>query len=128
MARRQHDDALGVAGAETIIGSGVKAKGDIVSESDITIDGELTGSLTATGDVTVGVNGRIKANVRAGSVRISGRLTGNIRAEGTVSITETGQVEGDITSAGLAITPGGVFIGTNRMDAGPLDSAPTKST
>lgn len=128
MARRQHDDALGVAGAETIIGTGVQAKGDIVSESDIIVDGQITGSLTAAGDIAVGVNGRIKANIRATNVRVSGRVLGGVRASGTVSITETGQIEGDVTSSGLSIMPGGVFIGSSKMDAHPLDpSSSSKS-
>jgi cytoskeletal protein CcmA (bactofilin family) len=41
MARKSHDDAFGAAGAETIIGSGVKVKGELNSESDIMIDGML---------------------------------------------------------------------------------------
>lgn len=120
MTRRLHDDALGVAGAETIIGTGVKVKGDLVSESDILIDGELTGTLKAKGDISVGVNGRVVATITATNVRIAGHLKGDITASGAASITETGSVEGNITSGGLDIAPGGVFIGRSSMDRPPL--------
>jgi cytoskeletal protein CcmA (bactofilin family) len=116
MARKSHDDALGVAGAETIIGAGVTIHGDLTSDADMIIDGTLEGTITTQGDVTIGVNARIKATLKAGNVVVAGRLNGNIEATGEVLVRETGQVEGDITStAGLAITPGGVFVGSNHM-------------
>lgn len=129
MARKNHSDALGVAGAETIIGTGVNVRGDLNSESDIIIDGNLEGSLTTIGDVTIGVNATIKATIRGYNVTVAGHLTGNIEATGDTTIRETGQVQGDIRSAGLAISTGGVFIGRNHMqpvaNLGDIDSEAT---
>jgi cytoskeletal protein CcmA (bactofilin family) len=119
MARRTHDDALGVAGAETIIGSGVIVRGNLTSESDIIIDGALTGHIKANGDVTVGVNARIKADIEATNVTVGGSVVGNITASGQASIRETGNVEGDIKATGLAISSGGIFIGRSLMEQPP---------
>lgn len=122
MARRSHDDALGVAGAATIIGSGVTVKGDLVSESDITVDGTLDGNITTIGDITLGVNAIVTAQITGSNVTVAGHLTGNITATGETVIRETGQVEGDISSAGLSIIPGGVFVGRNVMQVvSPLE-------
>ncbi len=115
MARRIHEDALGVTGAETIIGAGVIVHGDLKSESDVSIDGILDGTITTTGDVTIGVNAQIKATVEGDNVTVAGHLTGNIKATGTATIRETGQVDGDITAGGIAIMTGGIFIGRSRM-------------
>ncbi|GAC1373118.1 MAG: hypothetical protein NVSMB39_7400 [Candidatus Saccharimonadales bacterium] len=115
MARKSHDDAFGVAGAETIIGAGVVIHGDLLSEADIIIDGTVEGTISSHGDLSIGVNARIKANVTAGNITVSGRLNGNITATGEAVIRETGQVEGDITSSGLSIIPGGVFVGSSHM-------------
>ena len=115
MARKQHQDALGVSGAETIIGTAVVVHGNLESEADITIDGELDGKITTSGDVTIGVNARISAPIRGGNVTVSGHLTGDIHATGVATIRETGQVEGNITAGGLAILPGGIFVGQSRM-------------
>lgn len=115
MARKSHDDALGVAGAETIIGAGVVIHGELSSDGDIIIDGTLEGSIATQGDLTIGVNARIKANVSGRNVTVAGRLNGHIKAEGDALIRETGQVQGDITSAGLSIIPGGVFVGSSHM-------------
>jgi cytoskeletal protein CcmA (bactofilin family) len=136
MARRAHDDALGVAGAETVIGTGVVVHGNINSESDIVIDGIVDGSISTSGNVTIGVNAQIQANIRATNVTIAGSLKGNIAASGEASLLETGHVEGDVTSAGLAIASGGVFVGKSLMDAPPrldhvknqaLESEPLKT-
>jgi cytoskeletal protein CcmA (bactofilin family) len=116
MARRSHDDALGVAGAETIIGAGVTIHGELVSDADILIDGTLEGTIATQGNLVIGVNARIKASVKAANVVVAGRLTGNIESSSEVTIRETGQVEGDITTVtGLSIIPGGVFVGSNHM-------------
>jgi cytoskeletal protein CcmA (bactofilin family) len=119
MARKSHDDALGVAGAETIIGTGVIVRGNLNSQADIIVDGILEGSIKTSGNVTIGVNAQIKANIYATNTTIAGTVLGNIEAEGETSILETGHVEGDISSTGLAIASGGVFIGKSVMEAHP---------
>ena len=115
MVRRSHDDALGVVGAETVIGAGVSVKGEIFSESDIMIDGTVNGIISTSGDVIVGVNANIKANIKAGNVTIAGHVIGDVVASGEAMIRETGQVQGDITASGLAITSGGIFVGRSHM-------------
>jgi cytoskeletal protein CcmA (bactofilin family) len=127
MARKTHDDAFGAAGAETMIGAGVTVHGNLISESDVTIDGQLEGDVTATGDVTVGVNARVKGNVHGTNVTVLGHLKGNIVASGEASIRETGQVEGDITSAGIAINSGGIFVGRSKMQTIPSLDIPSDS-
>jgi cytoskeletal protein CcmA (bactofilin family) len=119
VARRTHDDALGVAGAETIIGAGVVVHGTLESESDVIIDGELDGSVKTGGNVTIGVNAHVKANVEGANVTVAGVLTGNVNATGEAVIRETGSVKGDIRAIGIAISSGGVFIGRSIMEAAP---------
>ncbi|HSX02318.1 MAG TPA: polymer-forming cytoskeletal protein [Candidatus Saccharimonadia bacterium] len=110
MARR--DDVLGVTGAETVIGAGVTIEGSLISEADISIDGTMHGGdIKTTGDLTIGVNAKIKANIWALNISVAGELDGSIIAEGEATIRETGRVTGDITSAGLAIVSGGIFSG-----------------
>lgn len=113
MARKH--EMLAVSGTETIIGPGVKLKGNLASEGDITIDGLMSGDIKATGNVTIGVNARIKANVRAMNVSVAGELVGNITAEDDTRITETGQVTGDIKTTTFSIGPGAYFTGAVVM-------------
>ena len=127
MARKSHEDALGVAGAETVIGTGVNVKGNLASESDIVIDGTLTGHIKAGGDVTLGVNANVKGDITAVNVAIAGTLHGNVTAEGEASLRETSHVEGDIKCAGLVVAAGAIFIGQSLMQAPPrLEEARTE--
>jgi cytoskeletal protein CcmA (bactofilin family) len=119
MARKTHDDALGVTGAETVIGAGVTVEGNLASDADIIIDGRLTGDIKTEGDLVIGVNASIQANVQATNVTVAGSLTGNITAQGEATIRETGHVKGDIKASGLAIISGGVFIGRSLMKPPP---------
>jgi len=109
MARR--DDVLGVTGADTVIGAGVVVHGTLTSDGDVVVDGTFDGDIKTTGDVTLGVNARVKATVHGLNITVAGELHGNIVAEGETTIRETGHVTGDITAAGLAIVSGGMFSG-----------------
>ncbi len=124
MARR--DDVLGVSGAETVIGAGVVVEGTLDSEGDILIDGSFKGAIEARGDVTLGVNAKVNANVTANNVIVVGSLTGNITAEGEAAIRETGHVKGDITCISLDISSGGVFLGRSKMQTAPILERPTE--
>lgn len=119
MARRTHEDALGVTGAETVIGTGVIVRGNLESESDIVIDGTLEGQIKTAGNVTLGINAIVKADIQGANITIAGSLKGNINAEGETVIRETGHVEGDIRCLGLSIASGGVFSGRSIMEAPP---------
>ncbi len=109
-------DLMGISSSETIIGAGVKIKGDLHSDADIAIDGELTGDIKARGNVEIGVNGVINADITARSIQINGSLKGDILAEDEVIINETGKLVGNITTQTLAIARGGIFIGSSAMN------------
>lgn len=114
MARKP--DSLSVSGStETIIGTGVTAKGTLVSEADIMIDGNFSGDIKASGNVTLGANAVVKADVSAENVVIAGQLKGDITSVGETSIAESGRVYGNIITALLSISSGAVFIGSSKM-------------
>lgn len=113
MARK--DDALGVHGADTVIGPGVTVNGKLHSEGDIVIDGTLKGEVKAVGTVTIGGNAEVTGPINAATASVGGSVTGNIKTLGETVILATGQVAGDISSAGLAIEAGGVFNGTSSI-------------
>lgn len=119
MARRAYEDALGVTGAETIIGTGVVVQGNVESQSDIIIDGTLKGDIKAGGNVVIGVNAYIAGDIVGVNISVAGELNGNITVEGEATIRETGQVTGDITATGLSIMSGGIFVGRSLMEVPP---------
>lgn len=115
MARR--DDVLGVTGADTVIGSGVMVQGDLHSEGDMVVDGELSGNVKTIGNITIGVNALIRGNLAGDNVTVLGSLNGNIIAENEARIGEAGKVIGDIRCSGLSIAAGAIYQGRIQMRA-----------
>jgi len=106
---------VGITGNETVIGAGVRVKGNLTSEHDMIIDGSLVGNIKTKGAITIGVNGIIKGNLVARDASVSGMLEGDIKATNNVSIMETGRVRGNVSCSDLAITTGAIFMGTSVM-------------
>jgi len=102
-------------GAETIVGASVKLKGNLKSDSDITIEGIVTGEVKTKGSVIIGKNANIVASVKAKNISISGAVQGNVEATDRLEITETGKVLGDISANVLSVAPGAVFTGKSQM-------------
>ena len=115
------------AGTDTVIGTGVKIKGTLASESDITINGTLNGEIRTSGNVSIGVNGIVKADIKAQNVTVAGHLLGNIMAENETTVTESGHVKGDITTAVVAIGPGAIFIGRINMTSTEAEILPEQT-
>lgn len=113
MAKKQ--DMFGVSGTDTVIGSSVKLKGNLSSETDITVDGTLDGNIKSGGHLTIGVNAHITGNLSGTTVSIAGRVDGNVVALDSAAVMETGQVHGDISCSHLEVRMGGIFIGTSKM-------------
>jgi cytoskeletal protein CcmA (bactofilin family) len=65
--------------------------------------------------LTIGPNGRIKAQVLAKSVIVLGEVNGNVTATEKVDIRDGGSVDGDIISPRVAIAEGAHFRGTVDM-------------
>lgn len=104
-----------MSNTETIIAHGVRVEGDFVSNGNVTIDGELTGSAHITESLQVGETARIKAEVSAKTAVVSGEITGNIRIADRLEILETGKIYGDIEAQVLSIAPGAIVNGRITM-------------
>jgi cytoskeletal protein CcmA (bactofilin family) len=104
----------------------VVIKGELDGSEDLTIEGQVEGKIELRDHtLTVGQNGRIKAQVFAKAVVILGELVGNINASETVDIRDKGSVDGDIVAPRVAIAEGAHFRGSVDMQRkGP---APTKA-
>ena len=98
------------------IGKSVVIKGELNGSEDLTIEGHVEGTIQLRDHVlTIGPNGRIKAQVFAKSVIVLGEVTGNVTASDKVDIRDNGSVDGDITSPRVAIAEGAHFRGSIDM-------------
>jgi len=104
-------------------------KGEIVSREELYIDGEVQGSIELQHRLTVGPNGKIRANVKAKEVVVAGSIHGNVQSAEKIIIREKGSLVGDIKTAGIVIEDGAYFKGSIdivRADASQKPKAEAK--
>jgi cytoskeletal protein CcmA (bactofilin family) len=98
------------------IGKSVVIKGELNGSEDLTIEGHVEGKIELKDHVlTIGPNGKIKAQVFAKSVIVLGEVNGNVTASEKVDIRDGGSVDGDIVSPRVAIAEGAHFRGSVDM-------------
>lgn len=101
-----------------MIGSTVKILGEIISDENLVIEGEVEGTVTLDDhEVTIGPSGRIHANITAKVVKIDGMVDGDISGTEKVVISKSGNVRGNIVSPRVILEDGGQFKGS--IDMGP---------
>lgn len=109
------------------IGKSVVIKGELNGSEDLTIEGHVEGTIQLKEHVlTIGPNGRIKAQVFAKAVIVLGEVTGNVTATDKVDIRDNGSVDGDIVSPRVAIAEGAHFRGSVDMQRKGTVAAPAK--
>jgi cytoskeletal protein CcmA (bactofilin family) len=110
------------------IGKSIVINGELSGSEDLTIEGRVDGKIELKDHVlTVGPNGRIKAQVSAKAVVVLGQVTGNLNATEKVDIKENGSVEGDIVAPRVAIADGSHFRGSIDMQKKPESSSAERS-
>jgi cytoskeletal protein CcmA (bactofilin family) len=98
------------------IGKSVVIKGELNGSEDLTIEGHVEGKIELRDHVlTIGPNGKIKAELNAKAIVVLGEVIGNVTATEKVDIRENGSVEGDITAPRVAIAEGAHFRGSVDM-------------
>ncbi len=105
-------ESAGKVSEVTVIGQAMTIRGSIQSEESLHIDGELDGSLDMPEfRLTVGPNGRVRANTRAREVEVRGALTGDIDASKKIAIRKGGRLIGDLRTPAIVIEDGAYFKG-----------------
>lgn len=111
------------------IGKSVVVKGELSGSEDLVVDGEVEGSISLRGQsLTVGPNGRVRANIEARNVILHGRVDGDVHASERVELRKTASLAGDISTSRISIEDGAFFKGTIDIQkpepAAKLDAKP----
>ena len=98
------------------IGKSVLLKGELSANEDLSVEGTVEGTIELRDNaLTIGTNGRIKAQIFAKTVIVLGTVNGNITASDRVEIREAGSVDGNIVSPRVSIADGAHFRGSVDM-------------
>lgn len=113
--------------AATVIAKGVKVEGDFASEGDVVIEGQVNGSLSTSGRLTVGNDAVIKANVKAAEARISGMIEGNTKVENALELTSSAKILGDVNAQTISVESGASIHGKMMIGEQPSSNSTART-
>ncbi len=103
----------------SIIGAGSAVGGDIDVDGFLRIDGDVRGSVRATGKVVVGATGRVDASIRAKSAIIGGIVKGDVYVSERLRVLAGGMVIGNVFAPRLEADDGTVVHGDVAVTGRP---------
>lgn len=112
--------------AAACISQGIRIKGEITGKEDLFVDGTVEGKLDCgNASVTVGPNGKVKADILAREVIVRGQVDGKIEGTEKVQLWNSGRVTGEVRTERLAIEDGALLRG--KVEAGKAQSHNTET-
>jgi cytoskeletal protein CcmA (bactofilin family) len=116
------------AATRNVLSSDVEIKGTVKFDNDLVVDGKIEGEINSDGNLTVGENARIKAEIKTATVVVYGKVHGNLTATDRVELKASAEVVGDIKAKTLSIEAGAIFVGKSTVGtpANIPASAPAK--
>ena len=97
------------------LGTGTTIQGDIKSNGDFRIDGQLKGSINSKGKVVIGNSGRVDGDIVCQNADISGTVKAKVIVHELLTLKSSAIINGDIFTSKLAIEPGAKFTGSCNM-------------
>ncbi|MBL1279877.1 MAG: polymer-forming cytoskeletal protein [Fluviicola sp.] len=98
-----------------IIVEGSKVIGDMITESNLRIDGEVVGNITSASKVVIGKTGSISGNLTCEEADIEGKVKGILKVESLLSLRSSAKIEGEIATGKFQVEEGAEFSGNCKM-------------
>jgi cytoskeletal protein CcmA (bactofilin family) len=97
----------------SMIGKSIAIKGEIIAADPVYVYGSVEGSISAPGHrVTIGKEGRVKADISAREIVIMGDVCGNLEGGERVEIRGDGSLMGNMATRRIYIEEGAVLSGS----------------
>jgi len=113
----------------SVLGPTLKFKGELTANEDLLIQGQIEGTINHSSSLTVGQEGKLKANVKAEYISVEGKVNGDLAGSKSVVVKEGADVKGNIFSPTVTLREGAKFNGSIDMtgEEQPAAKAPEKS-
>jgi cytoskeletal protein CcmA (bactofilin family) len=122
---RPFESETPVRSGSAALGKNVTVKGQIFAREDLTIDGEVEGTVECHDHrLTIGPNARVQAGLKAREIVIQGSIQGNVEAADKIDIKKEANLVGDIKTSRIVIEDGAYFKGSIDISKAAL---PNKS-
>jgi len=97
--------------SQTIIAEDVSIDGDMILSGNVTIYGEIRGSVQADGAIQLAKSGKIFGNVKATMIQINGFIEGDALINGPAELLKGCELVGNLQYKVLTIEDGAQFSG-----------------
>jgi cytoskeletal protein CcmA (bactofilin family) len=111
--------------AETVIGPTTNFKGAVQNDGGLRVEGVFEGEVETGGNLIVGEEAKVMADIVAYNVSVAGSIKGNIKAN-RVEVLSTGRVWGDVTVKSFLVDEGGFIRGEIIMEGAKFEPPITK--
>jgi cytoskeletal protein CcmA (bactofilin family) len=101
---------------DTVIADDITFRGSLVFKNSLKIKGAFEGKIDTDGQLIIGREAKVSADVKAGEVDISGQFNGKIRASRKIELLKKSRTGGDIVAPDVTMESGSVFNGTCIME------------
>jgi cytoskeletal protein CcmA (bactofilin family) len=91
---------------------GTVITGDIISQADFRLDGELKGNFQSKGKLVIGPTGSVTGDINCKNADIEGKFKGKIQVLEILSIKQKASIQGEMICEKLSVEPGADFSAT----------------
>lgn len=100
---------------DIVLGKTSNVKGELSGLGIVRLDGNFEGVINIEGELIVGTNANIIADIKTGNATISGKVRGNIYTQGKVELLAPAIVIGDISAKSIIVEEGARFSGRSQI-------------
>jgi len=101
---------------DTVIAEDISFKGKLKFKNNLKIKGSFEGKIETDGQLIIGREAKVSADVMAGEVNNSGIFNGKIKASRKIELFKKSKTYADLVTPELTIESGSVFNGTCIME------------
>lgn len=109
-----YEKSNGANGA-TLISTGTTLKGDIISNSDLRVDGTIIGNIRGNAKIIIGSSGVVEGDIEGNQADVTGKVTGNLKIKDLLQLRGECNITGNVSAGKLQIEPTATFNGQCHM-------------
>ena len=117
-------DPLVLEPKQTVLAREDSLSGKLMLKGPGQVLGDFSGEIECDGDLLIGPEAQVEADIRGARITVAGLVRGNVVASNRLKITSTGRLEGDATVGTLVVQEGGVHYGVIRVHPEGIPDTP----
>lgn len=103
---------------------GTTIKGDIISQADFRLDGELIGNFQSKGKIVIGPAGSVTGDIVCKNADIEGKFNGKIQVAEVLNVKHKAVIYGEVSVGKLSVEPGADFSASCKMNTNSKSTIP----